>query len=104
MSDGVRIVTNSVRKVLDSARKVSDGARKVSDGVIKVSDGVRKTSDGARKVSDGFRKYPEYILKDSWCAQSIFTKTRSAPRVYFERLLAGGLCGTYYKKKYGSAA
>ena len=52
---------------------------------------VLERSDGVRKVSDVVRKYPEYILKDSWRAQSIFKKTRSAPRVYFERLLAGGL-------------
>ena len=23
-------------------------------------------------MSDGVKKYPEYILKDSWCAQSIY--------------------------------
>ena len=62
-------------------RKVSDGGRKLSDGVTKVLDGGRDFSDG---VSDIVRKYPEYILKDSCRAQSIF-----------KRLLAGGLCGTY---------
>ena len=80
---------------MDSVRKMSDGVGKVSDGVGKVSYGIKKSSDGARKVSDGVRKCPEYILKDSWHAQSIFSKTPPAPRVYFERLLAGGLCGTY---------
>ena len=63
--------------------------------VFERSDGVRKASDGARKVSDVVRKYPEYILKDSWRAQSIFRKTPPAPRDYFERLLAGGLYRTY---------
>ena len=56
----------------DCARKVLDGVRNVSDDVGKVSDGVRKTSDDSRKVSDGVRKCPEYILKDSSRAQSIF--------------------------------
>ena len=74
---------------------MADGVRNVSDGVEEVSDGVRKTSDDSRKVSDGGRKCPEYIFKDSWHAQSIFSKTPPAPRVYFEILLAGGLCGTY---------
>ena len=101
MSYGVRNVTDGVRKVLDGARKVSDGVRNVSDGVGKVSDGVRKTSDDSRKVSDGVRKCPEYIFKDSWHAQSIFSKTPPVPRVYFERHLAGGLCDTYGNK--GSA-
>ena len=57
----------------------------------------RMVSDDARKVSDGVRKCPEYILKDSWRAQSIFQKTPPVPRVYFKRLLAGGLCDTYGK-------
>ena len=84
-----------VKKVLDGVRKVSDGVGKVSDGVGKVSYGIRKMSDCAMKVSDGVRKCPEYILKDSWRAQSIFYKAPPAPRVYFKRLLAGGLCETY---------
>ena len=83
--------------MLDSVRKVSDGVGKVSDGVRKVSYGIKKSSDGARKVSDGVRKCPEYILKDSWRAQSIFQKTPPVPRLYFKRLLAGGLCETYGK-------
>ena len=89
-------MSDCVRKLSACARKVLDGVRKVSDGVGKVSDDVGKVSNGARKVSDGVRKCPEYILKDSWRAQSIFLKTPPAPRVYFKRLLAGGLCDIYY--------
>ena len=62
----------STRKVSDGVRKVSDCVRKVSDSVGKVSYGISKMSDGARKVSDGVRKCLEYIMKDSWRAQSIF--------------------------------
>ena len=70
----IRNVLDCAKKVSDCARKVSDCARKVSDGVGKVSDGIKKMSDGARKVSDGVRKCPEYILKDSSHAQSIFNR------------------------------
>ena len=44
------------------------------EGVGKVSYSIKKMSDDARKVSDGVRKSPEYILKDSWRAQSIFNR------------------------------
>ena len=61
----------SMFKRLDQ-NKNHPSVEKVLDGVGKVSYGIKKMSEGARKVSDGVRKCSEYILKDSWCAQSIF--------------------------------